>query len=149
MVRVLAEGRGVDRLVQHFRRLVLPALKLVADDRHLRLAVGVGDEGVSHAVGFELDGELQLVRGDGLEIVRAVIPGGRVKSRADLLEGRGDLRVLLLVEGRRALEHHVLQKMRRARVAHGLVARADLVEHHHGRHGRHPVLDQQHLHTIL
>ena len=43
VAELLAEGGGVDGFVQDFRRLVLPALKLVAHDRHLGLAVGVRD----------------------------------------------------------------------------------------------------------
>src|SRR5918993_616145 len=99
----------------------------------------------TNAVGFEAHGQLQVVGGDGLEVVGAVVPGGGVEVGADLLERGGDLRVALLVEVGRALEHHVFEQVRGARVADGLVARPHAVEDAEGRDRRHPVLDEQPL----
>src|SRR3712207_7727096 len=52
VIGVLAEGRGVDRLVQNQQRLVLPALQLVAHDRQDRKSTRLNSShaNISYAV---------------------------------------------------------------------------------------------------
>ena len=133
VVRVLAERRGERVLVEHLEGRVLAPLELVAHDRHLGHAVLVAQERAAHARGLDPDGDLELVGGDRLVVVRPVEPRRRVEPRAERLEHRGDRGALGAVELGRALEHQVLEQVRRARVAHGLVAAADVVDDGEGR----------------
>src|SRR6185369_16493854 len=55
------DGGGDERLAQRSRRVVLADLVLVANDRHLGLALAVEDEGTLHAVGLDAHREIELV----------------------------------------------------------------------------------------
>ena len=62
------------RLAQHALRRVLAALEFVAHDGHFRIQVFLLDEAVDEAVGFQRDGELEVLvgGGEGLEVIDAV-----------------------------------------------------------------------------
>ena len=87
---------------------------------------------LAHPVRLEPERELQLVAGEGLEVVRAVEPGGRVQRPARGLD-QGE--VLALVHVLRALEHHVLEEVREPGLARLLVLAADVVPQVHGHDG--------------
>ena len=96
-------------------RLVLDALPaLVADHvllvREVRLVDHV--EQVPHAVRFEPQPELELVGGQGFEVVGAIEVGGAVDRAAARPFDRAEMHVA----GRmfRALEHHVLEEVGKA-----------------------------------
>ena len=69
------------------------------------------EEQVLHAVGFEVDDEVELVGGDVDVVRRHVLRGERVVLAAVLLDEPRELRGPVL---RRALEHHVLEEVRDA-----------------------------------
>ena len=97
----------------------------------LRLADGA--EQVAHAVRLHPQRHVQRSRGHGFEIVGAVEPGGAV-----LVGGAGQLERLeeLILVILRTLEHQVLEQMREAGLALGLVGRADVIPDAHRHHGR-------------
>ncbi len=94
------------------------------DDVALVAKVLVVDFERAHAVGFEPEDALERIRGNGFEIVGDVVVRGAVEQaarridQADVFHFPGILR---------ALEHHVLEKMREAAAAARLEAKADLV----------------------
>ena len=81
--------------------------------------------------------ELELVRRQRLEVVRAVEPGRAVERPAGRLDER---HVLGLADVRRALEHDVLEQVREAGLARDLVLGADVVPDVDGHDGREVVL---------
>jgi len=104
------------------RRLLLPDLVL----DHLALAVDhrLAELQAAHALGLELDRVVEVLGRQGLAVVRAVLVG----RRADVPAERVDrLRVGVRADPRRALEHHVLEHVRRAAVVARLVLRARVV----------------------
>ena len=143
---VVPEERGrEDALLEDRARVVLAHLELVADDGHLAVEVLLGHEGMDHAVRFHLERPLQVhvARLQRFEIVRAVEPRRSIGSRAV----RGQLLVDLGVV-RRALEEHVLEQVRHARLAVVLVARADLVGEVDRDRGLRRVGKEQHAQTV-
>ena len=123
-VGVPVVGRRLHLLPQHEQRVVLAALELVAHDRHLGVERLLADEGLRHALGLDLDRELEVLRrrGEGLVVVRAVEARRAVHLHAAAAE-------LLpqVLDRRRAEEQHVLEQVRHAGLAVVLVARADAV----------------------
>jgi hypothetical protein len=124
-------GLGVDErlhlLVPGAVRLVVDApAALVLHDVALvvELLLGHGGQQARHAIGLEPQGELQLVAGQGLEVVGSVEPGARVQGATGRLH---EAEVLALLHVRRALEHHVLEQVGEARLAGLLVPAADVV----------------------
>src|SRR5262249_55642689 len=87
------------------------------------------DEGIDHAVGFQIEGPLDVFFGrlKGLEVVGAVVGSGAVRARTMLCQFLGDIGVLGA-----ALEDHVLQQVRHAAFTGALVSRADQVGDVHG-----------------
>ena len=78
----------------------------------------------AHAIGFEPQDAFQRVRRHGLEIIRDVVVRGAVEHAA----GRIDQANVLHLPGvLRALEHHVLEKVREAAAAVRLEAKTNLV----------------------
>ena len=100
---------GGDAFAQEIRGAVLAGLELVSHHRHLGIEVRLGDEGVEHAVGFEIErpGEIGLARGEGLEIVGAVEGGGAVPACTAHLE-----LVLDIAMPGCAFEQQVLEQVR-------------------------------------
>ena len=84
------------------------------------------------------------VAGERFEIIGAIHPGGAVELRAVVLQGLGDVRMR-----RRALEDHVFEQMRHARLAVAFVPRAD----EHGEIDRHlrlrVVRKEQHAQAVV
>ena len=82
-------------------------------------------EQVAHAIGLEPQPELELVRRQRLEVVRAIEVGRAVEVRAARRFEQLEVRVARHVL--RALEHHVLEQVREARAARRLVGRTDVI----------------------
>ena len=134
-VRLVADGRlavvvpevpgGHHALEQHPERRILARLELIAHDAELLLELVGADVGVHEPVGLEIERPVQVRvgRGDGLEVVGAVVPRGPVPLRAVVAQLLGHV----LVSGR-ALEDHVLEQVRHPGLAVPFVARTD----HHG-----------------
>ena len=149
MVRMLAEGGGHERGAEDARGVVVVALELVTHDGHLGAPVGVGDERAAHAIRFEFDRELQVLRRYGLEIVRAVDPGGRVLRGPDLVHDVGEGAADAPVVGRRPLEEHVLEEVRGTGVAHRFVACAHVIDDEQRGHGRRRGRYEHHFETVF
>ena len=142
-------GRLVEEHVEHAVRVVLVVLAaLVLHDVALageRLLVDVIEE-EAHAIALEPERELEAVLGDGLVVVRAVLGGRAVDvGRAGALE-EAEVRVLGHVLA--PLEHHVLEQVREAVAALGLVLRADVVPDVDRDDGRAVVLVKDHLQAV-
>ena len=136
----LREQVGEELLVPRPVRpvVVAPAL-LVLDDLALVVEVVLAErvEEAAEAVRLEPDRQLQLVRRQGLVVVRPVEPGRPVEGPAGGLDER---HVLGLPDVRRALEHHVLEEVGEAGLALDLVLGADVVPDVDGDDGREVVL---------
>jgi len=78
-----------------------------------------------HAVALQPEGELELVRGKGFEVVRAVEVGRSV----DVARARGleELKVRVFVHMLGTLKHHVLEKMGETGPSGSLVGGADMI----------------------
>jgi hypothetical protein len=83
-----------------------------------------GAEQMPHAIRLHPQREIERRGRHGLKIVGPVEPGGAVHAgRADALHRLEPLAVVVL----RAVEHQMLEQMREAGLARGLVLRADVV----------------------
>ncbi len=150
-VGVRSDDVGVVRMIRRIEhvhelllrvavRAVLDALPpLVAHDVLLvgeLLAVDRVEQ-VAHPVGFNPQRELEPVRRDRLEVVRPVVVGGAVDARRARAFEHLEVRVLRRVF--RPLEHQVLEQVREAGPARGLVDRPDVIPEVH-RHDRQPTV---------
>ncbi len=111
----------------------------------VELFLGHGGKQKAHAVGFEEQGHLQLIRRDVLPVVRAILVGRAVDLGADFLQGK---KVVLVVVFR-TLEHHVLEQVSKSRAARLFVFTADVVPHVHRRHGDGVILMQDDLQSVV
>ena len=110
---------------------------------HLALFDHVGgiELQVAHAVRLDVQDQRQILRRRSDVVKREVVAGPGVVVRADVAQsGRKRINV---VPGR-ALEHHVLEEVRQARLPRHLVLRADLVPRLHVDHRRRTIGQQQH-----
>ena len=135
------EERAVGPVVVALALLVLDHVALVVQ---VLLAQRVEQRG--HPVGLEPQAELQLVRRQGLEVVGAVEVGGGVVHAAGALD---DAHVLGLGDVPRALEHEVLEEVRKAGLAGLLVLRADVVPEVDGHHRRQVVRRDDHPQAVV
>nr|GFA64401.1 hypothetical protein [Tanacetum cinerariifolium] len=139
---VVPQVSGVQHAVhEHAAGRVFAALKLVAHHAELAVQVLLGNEGVDHAVGFQVERPLQILVGSGesFEVVGAVVPGRAIGAGAVL----GQLLRHVGVLGR-ALKHHVLQQVGHAAFAVAFVPRAHQVGDIDGSRGLRLVGKQQH-----
>ena len=115
---------GHDALLEHPRGIVFAPLPLVAHHGHLRFEVLRGDEGIDHAVRFQVECPLEVVvRGwERLVIVGPIKPGSAVGKGPALGQLTGDIRMFW-----RSLEDEVLQQVRHACLPIALVTRANQV----------------------
>jgi hypothetical protein len=88
------------------------------------LLLGHRRQQAGHPVGLQPERQLQLVAGQGLEVVRPVEPGRGVQRAAGSLH-QGH--VLALLDVQRTLKHHVLEEVREAGLSRFLVPAADVV----------------------
>ena len=93
-------------------------------DFKLLLAYGIEQE--AHAVGLQPHTGFELVAGQGLEVVGAVLVGAAVQGAAG---GGYELEVLLVADVVGALKHHVLEEVGKAGLANLLAGRAHVVGH--------------------
>ena len=148
MIRMRLERGGPNFLAQRAHGFILAALEFIAHHRHLRAAVFFAKRQVSHALSLDFDEQRQRVSRHGGVVIGAVEPCGRVRLRADAFKN-------LIVTGAEAavmfgaaLEHQMLQQMRRAGGAGDFVAGADMIRHHEGGHRRRLHREQQHLQSV-
>ncbi len=115
-------GGGHHALIEDRRRAVLAALEFVADDRHLRCEILATNQTVDHPVGFETNGELEILIGGRqcLVVIGAVEPGCAIKIGPVVLQS---LRNVGMVGS--PLEKHVLQQVGHAGLAVPFMAGAD------------------------
>ncbi len=139
MVRMDPERRADDLLAQQKGGAVLGPLPLRDDDRPLRLDLLRVEQGVDHAVGFDVQAQVDPVGGQRLEKGGKVEPGKTVHRAAVA----GDLGVdLALGKGLRSFEQHVLGPVGDAGDARHLVAAADPVPDPESGHRGAPALLQ-------
>src|SRR5216110_2155791 len=146
-VGVRPESERGHLLTEEPARVVVGARPPLLED-HLALRVdllGVEQE-VLHAVGVELDHEIELVRGDVDEVRGDVMRGERVVLAAVLLDEPGELATSV---GGCALEHHVLEEVRDPGRATRLVARAHPIPDLEGHDRAAVVLQQQHPQPVV
>jgi hypothetical protein len=138
--RVAAEVR------EHVGPVLIRLAALLHHDLPLGLEVLAGDGQRAHAVGFEKEAEREVVRGQGLGVAGAVLVGAPVERPAV----RGDQpKVLALADVCAALEHHVLEEVREARVLRLLHARAHVVVDLNGDRGRGVVGREHHAQPVV
>src|SRR3954452_11307465 len=127
--------------------VVRPAL-LVLDDLTLVVEVLLAEriEQRRHPVGLEPEGELELVGGQRLEVVRPIQPGRSVHRAARGLD-EGD--VLRLRDVARTLEHDVLEQVGEARLARDLVLGPDVVPEVHRDDGSQVVLGDDDAQSVV
>ena len=135
-------------LQEHRVGIVLAAFVFVAHHRHLRLPVGLAQPQMAHAIGFDGDIAFQAFAADGREVIGAVEGGAGIELAADAFQELLDAVALRVVEALAALEHHVLEDVRRAGDARHLVARPDLIGHLKRHHRRGVIGHQQHGESI-
>ena len=90
----------------------------------LVVEIGLGDVKRAHAVGFQVQAEVELVLGQLFEVDRAVFTGGAVHVAA-IVEHEDEM--LAFADICRALEHHVLEQVSEAGAARKFVATAHVV----------------------
>jgi hypothetical protein len=138
-------GHALQALDQHIAGGILAVLVLVAHHGHLGVQVLAAHQRIDHAVGFHRQRPLQvLVAGlHQLVVVGAIKRGSAVEASATRVEFLADVLAVL-----RALEQHVLEQVRHARLAITLMPRADQVGHVDGDGGLGLVGEQQHAQAI-
>ena len=142
MVRRVAERgellppRAVGLVVHRPAALVLHHVAL-----RVELLLRHRGEEAPHAVGLEPERELELVRRQRLEVVRAVEPGRAVERPAGALH---ELEVLVRRDVGRALEEHVLEQVSEPGATGTLVGRADVVPEIHRDDRRGVIFGQGH-----
>ena len=146
---LLGEQLMEQRLFDDAVRLVLDALPaLVADDVLLVREVGLIDliEQVAHPIRLEPQRQLELVRGNGLEVVRAIEVGGAVDRAAAGALDQPEMRIAGHVL--RALEHHVLEEVREPGASRLFVGRTDVIPEIHGDERQPVILRQDDLEPV-
>ena len=100
----------------------------------------------SHAVAFEPEGQLQLVRRQRFKIIRAV----KVCCAVDLAGSRRleVPEVALFADVPGSLEHHVFEQVSEAGEAGALIGRADVIPDIHGHERQTVVLEQNHIEAV-
>jgi hypothetical protein len=137
----------VEVLVRQAVRLIVDAqATLFLDGLPLVVQLVLRDVERAHAIGFEEQRQLELVRRQHLEIERQV-DAGRPVHRAAV--GEHLVEVLAVADVLRALEHHVLEQVREARQSLALVARPDVVRDVQGDHGHAVILHELHAQTVV
>jgi len=111
----------------------------------LRQHVLVLQDQAGHAIGLEFHHLSELLARHALEVAGVVGRGEGVLVAADPQHGLGEFTLRMR---RRALEHQMLEKMRKARFARGLVGGADLVPDHLRDDRGAMIGDHHHLHAI-
>ncbi len=134
-------GGAVRLVVDRQAPLVLHDVPLVVE-----LFLGHGRQEAGHPVRLQPQGQLQLVRWQGVEVVRPIGPGRGVQRASGGLD-EGEVLALGHVLG--ALEHHVLEQVREPGPARLLVAAADVVPQV-DRHDRRPSIGgQEHPQAVV
>src|ERR1700741_2436451 len=99
-----------------------------------------------HAIGFEKQAKVELVRRQDLEIVGAVLVGGAVHVAA-VIENKHEVFTRSNILG--AFEHHVFKEMRKTGATLSFVARTEVVSDGNGHYGCGMIFDGDHAQTVL
>jgi hypothetical protein len=148
MIRMREICEREDLLLQRLRRIVLADLKLVPHHRHLRLTIRVAQPEIPHPVRLDFHVAIEVLAPDVRVVIRAIEPRRRVIDSADLLEQLIDARALFAIELRRALEHQMLEQVRRARCPRDFIPRADAIRHHEGERRARVIRFHEHLEAV-
>ncbi len=127
-----------DQALHHFRSL---AVGLVVDAQPalflhrvaLIVQVRLVHRERAHAVRFKEQAQIELVGGEGFEIIGTILGRSAVHVAAIVFHQN---HVLALAHVLGAFEHHVLEKVRESGMAHSLAVRADVVGDGDGVSGR-------------
>ena len=121
---------------------------LVLHDFALVVELLLRDPGLEepHAVGLQPQAEIEFVRGQGLEVVRAVEPRRAVERAAGILH---ELEVLLLRHVLGSLEEEMLEEVREAGAAGALVLRSHMVHDVNGDEGSGRIGLQDHSQPVV
>ena len=106
--------------------VVLAALVFHGSTLNLKLLLAHGVQQEAHAVSLQPQPGFELVAGQRLKIVGAVLIGGAIQAAAG---GRHELKVLLVTYVVGPLKHHVLEEVREARLPNLLPRRPHVVGH--------------------
>jgi hypothetical protein len=116
----------VDHILDQAEGLVVALALFVLDYPPLiiELVLGDGPQQVAHAIAFQEQGPVEGADRDGLEIVGPIEPGGSVEiCGAHLLKRLEEVARGVF----RAVEHQMLEEVRKARATRRFVLRADSV----------------------
>ena len=149
MIRMPRREQGIELgIFLQAAGLIVAHPLLVLDNAALQIERLLGDrsEQVPHAVGLEEHGAVERAGRHRLEIVGAVEPGRSVPvRRADILEPAEEHAGRVF----RTIEHQMLEQMREAGLALGLVLRPDVIPHRHRDDRRLVVLVDDHRQPVL
>ena len=122
---VVPQEHGRDDALGHdIDGTVFTNLEFIAHHRHFTRQIARANGRIHHAIRFERQSPIEIffARGKYFVIVGAISPGGSIPLRTALREFLGDLWVIFA-----ALEQHVLQQMRHARLTIIFMARTNEV----------------------
>ena len=102
---------------------------------------------IAHAVGLQPKRQLELIRGERLEIVGAI----EVRGSVDVARARRFQQMKMRAPWNvtRAFKHHVLEKMRETRAAGELVGRTYVVPQIHGHHRQAMIFGEDDVEAVL
>lgn len=132
--------------VEHAEGRVFAVFVLAAYDAEFAFEVFAGDEGIDHAVAFEVERPAEIFLGGvkGFEVVGAVKRGGAVGSGSALAQFLWDVGVF-----GRALKYEVLEQVSHTAFAIALVARAYFVGYIDGDDLFGRIWEKKHLQSIV
>lgn len=119
--------------------------QFLLDHGAFRLEVVLVDREVDHALGLGPEQALQMIRRHRFEVVGEIVVGRRVVVSADVL---GQAIELLGLQMLRALEHQVLEQVRKAAAPGRIILRADVIPDLHGNGRARVVLDTDDLQAV-
>ena len=138
--------RGGDALAQNAASGIFASFKFIAHNGHFRFEVLAFDITINQAVGFQADGEFEVlvVGGQRFKVIDPIIRSAAIELRAMFLQLLGDFRVL-----GRAFKNHVFQQVGHSRFAIAFMARADQDGHVDGHFGLGIIGEEQDAQSVL
>ena len=147
LVSKIVVGQTIEINFRAAVRLVIDALPaLFFDGAALIVEIRLGDVQRAHAIGFEVQREIELVLGQLLEINRTVLAGCAVHIAAIVQYG-DEMLAFSYVGG--ALKHHVLEQVREPGVPRHLIAASHVVSDVYRIHRGAMIGDQNHPQAVI